>query len=149
MSPPKTHKNLLDTYQLLTPAIVRYFWWSLTRPQSFIPFSQATYKLSSIGVEVHGRCDLEYIGMDFIKWYIGGQATKACRVYAVALRKHAENGILCNNQIFNCMQNDMKDRAVFLLHFNLIIKLENRMKFYHNTNQYCTEVIQKKNPNIL
>lgn len=65
---------------------------SLVRSQTFIPFSQATYKLSSIGVEVHGLCDLEYIGMDFIKWYIGGQATKACRVYAVALRKYAENG---------------------------------------------------------
>lgn len=43
-----------------------------------------------MGVEVHGRCDLEYIGMDFIKWYIGGQATKACRVYAVELRKNSE-----------------------------------------------------------
>lgn len=79
-----------------------------------------------------------------IHWRASNQGLQG--LCSVALRKHAENGILCNNQIFNCMQNDMKDRAVFLLHFNLIIKLENRMKFYHNINQYCTEVILKKNP---
>lgn len=73
----------------------------------FFFFKEATYKLSIIGVDVHGRCDFEYIGMDFIKWYIGGQATKACRVYAVALRKYSESN-LCINQIFNHIKDYMQ-----------------------------------------
>lgn len=39
-----------------------------------------TYKLSIMGVDVQGLCTLEYRGMNFMRWYIGGQATRACSV---------------------------------------------------------------------
>lgn len=58
-----------------------------------------TYKLSIIGVDVHGRWDFEYTGMDLIRWYIGGQATKACSVYRTALRSQLIKIARCILQI--------------------------------------------------
>lgn len=33
-----------------------------------------------MGVEVQGLCVSLYRGMDFIRWYMGGHAIRACRV---------------------------------------------------------------------
>ena len=40
-----------------------------------------TYKLSIMGVEVQGLWVWLNRGMDFIRWYMGGQAIRACRVW--------------------------------------------------------------------
>lgn len=43
-------------------------------------YKNVTYKLSIMGVEVHGLCISLCRGMDFIRWYMGGHAIRACRV---------------------------------------------------------------------
>lgn len=48
---------------------------------------QVTYKLSIIGVEVHGLCVSFSRGMDFIRWYIGGHAMRACSVWVFRVRE--------------------------------------------------------------
>lgn len=40
-----------------------------------------THKLSIMGVEVHGLCVSLWRGMDFIRWYMGGHAIRAWRVW--------------------------------------------------------------------
>lgn len=47
----------------------------------------ATYKLSIMGVEVHGLCVSLCRGMDFIRWYMGGHAIRACRVWVFRVRE--------------------------------------------------------------
>lgn len=51
----------------------------------------ATYKLSIMGVEVHGLCVSLCRGMDFIRWYMGGHAIRACRVWVFRVRE--ENSV--------------------------------------------------------
>lgn len=50
-------------------------------------FRKATYKLSIMGVEVHGLCVSLCRGMDFIRWYMGGHAIRACRVWVFRVRE--------------------------------------------------------------
>lgn len=47
-----------------------------------------TYKLSVMGVEVQGLCVSLYRGMDFIRWYMGGHAIRACRVCEAEVKEH-------------------------------------------------------------
>lgn len=57
-------------------------WWRLSKHISaaWQPIKNVTYKLSIMGVEVHGLCVSLCRGMDFIRWYMGGHAIRACRV---------------------------------------------------------------------
>lgn len=48
-----------------------------------------TYKLSIMGVEVHGLCVSFSRGMDFIRWYIGGHAMRACSVWVFRVRDNS------------------------------------------------------------
>lgn len=48
---------------------------------------RVSYKLSIIGVEVHILWVSLCRGMDFIRWYMGGQAIRAWRVWELRVRK--------------------------------------------------------------
>lgn len=48
-----------------------------------------THKLSVMGVEVHGLCASLYRGMDFIRWYMGGHAIRACRVCEARVKENS------------------------------------------------------------
>lgn len=47
-----------------------------------------THKLSIIGVDVHGLWVSLNRGIDFIRWYMGGHAIRACKVWRCELRHY-------------------------------------------------------------
>lgn len=42
-----------------------------------------------MGVEVHGLCVSLYRGRDFIRWYMGGHAIRACKVWEAEVKEHS------------------------------------------------------------
>lgn len=74
---------LLNSFTSLTLSRKKNQWWRLSRTHFSSltsAYKNVTYKLSIMGVEVHGLCVSLCRGMDFIRWYMGGHAIRACRV---------------------------------------------------------------------
>lgn len=61
--------------------------WTLLCWNSTVSGKSVTYKLSIMGVEVHGLWVSLCSGMDFIRWYMGGHAIRACRVWVIRVRE--------------------------------------------------------------